>query len=191
MRKRLIEKNAGTAAGRGTLAGEWLDLESLAKVEISSEDERFPIEQALEAGGKAAGWRAATTGPQTIRLRFDAPIAIHRIYLHFLEREVERAQEFAMYAGSGDGELGLADAALQQTDARRQTEPALRPADAALREIVRQQYSFSPGGSTEEIEDYSVDLKDVTVLELHIDPDRVHDPRQSRAHASLAALRLG
>jgi hypothetical protein len=187
MRKRLIESDAETTAGHGTVAGEWLDLASIAEVEISSEDERFPIEHALEVGDSAAGttgaqpaamgWRAATTGPQTIRLRFDAPIAIHRIYLRFLEREVERSQEFTVYAGSGDGELRPANA-------------ALRPADA-LREIVRQQYSFSPGGSTKEIEDYTVDLKGVTMLELHIDPDRAPDPKQSRAHATLASLRLG
>jgi hypothetical protein len=35
-----------------------------------------------------------------------------------------------------------------------------------------------------------VELKDVTVFELRIDPDRAHDPKQSRAYAALASLRL-
>jgi hypothetical protein len=55
---------------------------------------------------------------------------------------------------------------------------------------VRQQFTFSPGGSTEEIEDYTVALDGVTVMELKIDPDRSHDPQQSRNYASLQSLRL-
>ena len=52
--------------------GEWLDLEEIARVEITSEDPAFPIEHAL---GKdvTTGWRASTTGPQIVRLLFDAP----------------------------------------------------------------------------------------------------------------------
>jgi hypothetical protein len=58
------------------------------------------------------------------------------------------------------------------------------------REVVRQQWNFSPNGTTEELEDYRVELKGVTALELKIDPDRSHDPRQSRHVASLKWLRL-
>jgi hypothetical protein len=101
-------------------------------------------------------------GPQMIRLNFDRPAAIRRIHLHFVERAAERSQEFAIYATSG-GEL---------------------------REVVRQQYSFSPGGSTEEIEDYAVNLNEVTSLEVRIDPDRAHDPTHSRHFAVLQSLRL-
>jgi hypothetical protein len=161
MRKRLIAEE-GAARGAGA-EGEWIDLEAVAEVEITSEAEGAPIERALgfEEGG--SGWRAGRTGPQTIRLRFDRPMAIGRIYLHFVERAVERSQEFAVYVGGAEGEV---------------------------REVLRQQFGFSPGGATEEIEDYRVELKDVTVFELRIDPDRAHDPRQSRAYASLAKLRL-
>jgi catechol 2,3-dioxygenase-like lactoylglutathione lyase family enzyme len=37
---------------------EWLELEQIAKVEVTSEDPNFPIESAL-AYGKGPGWRAA------------------------------------------------------------------------------------------------------------------------------------
>jgi hypothetical protein len=37
-------------------------------------------------------------------------------------------------------------------------------------EIARQQWNFSPTGSTVEIEDYSVNLEFVSVLELVIQP---------------------
>ena len=59
-----------------------------------------------------------------------------------------------------------------------------------LREVVRQQFTFSPGGSTEETEDFTVSLDGVTVMELKIDPDRSHDPKQSQSYASLQSLRL-
>jgi hypothetical protein len=38
------------------------------------------------------------------------------------------------------------------------------------REIVRQQWNFSPSGAKEEIEDHQVDLPSVAVLEFVIDP---------------------
>jgi hypothetical protein len=141
--------------------GQWLDLEKIAVAEISSEDPDFPIEHAL---GEAVttGWRAAGPGPQRIRLLFDQPQSLRRIQLHFVDRTSERSQEFALMAMVGD----------------------------ELREVVRQQWNFSPQGTTEEIEDYNVELNGVTALELRIDPDRSHDPKQSRHVASLQQLRL-
>lgn len=139
----------------------WRDLERIARVEITSEDEAFPIEHAL-GKTESTGWRASGTGPQIIRMHFDEPLTIHRIQLHFIEKATERSQEFAIFAGLG----------------------------TELREVVRQQFTFSPNGSTEEIEDYTVSLDGVTVMELKIDPDRSHDPTQSRSHASLQSLRL-
>ena len=58
---------------------------------------------------------------------------------------------------------------------------------AQPREIVRQQWNFSPAGSTAEIEDHMVELADVSVLELTIHPDL--GGRQ--AVAALASCRLG
>jgi hypothetical protein len=53
-------------------------------------------------------------------------------------------------------------------------------------EVVRQQWNFSPDGSTSESEDYIVDLTAVSILELTIDPDR-----RGEALAKLADWRLG
>ena len=158
MRKSVI---AGSTAGSVVGPESWLDLDAIARVEITSEDVNLPIEDAL---GKTAttGWRAAGTGPQVVRLLFDAPQAVQRIQLHFVEGAKERSQEFSVYAGS----------------------------DAELREVVRQQWTFSPHGATEEIEDYTVDLHGVTTLELRIDPDRSHDPKLSQSYASLQSMRL-
>jgi hypothetical protein len=43
--------------------------------------------------------------------------------------------------------------------------------DSSLKEIVRQQRNFSPPESTREVEEYRVDLSNVTVLELITKPD--------------------
>lgn len=147
--------------GKTTESGSWLDLEKMAVVEISSEDPAFPIEHAL-GQTEMTGWRAAGPGPQRIRLLFDEPQTLRRIQLHFVDRVSERSQEFALMAMVG-GEL---------------------------REVVRQQWNFSPQGTTEELEDYTVDLNQVTAVELRIDPDRSHDPKQSQHVASLQRLRL-
>jgi len=56
----------------------------------------------------------------------------------------------------------------------------------SFREIVRQQWNFSPSGGTREVEDYAVDLFDVTVLELIIAPDK----SGGEARALLSSLRL-
>jgi hypothetical protein len=36
---------------------------------------------------------------------------------------------------------------------------------------VRQQYTFSPGGATREVEDYTFDLEGAAAIELEIVPD--------------------
>ena len=52
---------------------------------------------------------------------------------------------------------------------------------------MRQQWNFSPPDATREIEDYRVELSDVTVLELVIVPDK---SRGEAVRASLKSLRL-
>jgi hypothetical protein len=158
MRKSIVSPSA---AATTPISEVWRDLERIARVEISSEDEQFPIENAV-GKKETTGWRAAETGPQLIRLQFDEPQNIKRLRLRFVERAAERTQEFAVFAGTG----------------------------SELKEIVRQQWAFSPYGSTEETEDYTVNLSGITTLELRIDPDRSHDPKQSREYASLQSLRL-
>jgi hypothetical protein len=135
-----------------------LDLEQIASVEISSEDAHHPFENAL-TGGKAGGWRAADPGPQVIRLNFDHPQDIRTIRLEFREDRVQRAQEFALFATS---------------------------AAHSRKEVVRQQWTFSPGGSAVEVEEYTLNLIAVSTLELEIDPGR-HD---KQAIASLESISI-
>jgi len=141
MRKRLITP---TAERLGTLEQGWLDLERAAVVEVTSEDEHFPVESAFGSGDER-GWRAAAPGHQTIRLIFDHPHRLKCVSLVFEENEIERTQEFVLRWSSDGG--------------------------GALKEIVRQQWNFSQHGSMREVEQYQVDLHSVKVLELVIKPD--------------------
>ena len=147
--------------GPGELAAEpgWMDLERLAQVEITSEDVDHPIESAL-IPGTGSGWRAAQPGEQTIRLLFNEPLRLKRIHLSFQEDEQERTQEFVLRWSSDGGQ--------------------------SYREILRQQYNFSPPEAAREVEDYDVDLDGVTALELRIVPDI----SGGSTRASLAQLRL-
>jgi hypothetical protein len=156
MRKRIIGHGP-----RDVKADEpgWLDIDLLAQVEITSEDVGYPIESAL-IPGTGSGWRAAQPGEQTIRLLFDEPLRIKRIRLVFHEDDHERTQEFVLQWSPDGGQ--------------------------SYREILRQQYNFSPPAATREIEDYNIDLDGVTALELRIVPDM----SGGAAWASLAQLRL-
>ncbi|MEW6659731.1 MAG: hypothetical protein AB1424_13825 [Thermodesulfobacteriota bacterium] len=156
MRKRIIGQGS-----REVAAAEpgWLDLDLLAQVEITSEDAGYPIESALMPG-TGLGWRAAQPGEQLIRLLFDAPRSLRRIHLMFHEGEQERTQEFVLRWSPDGGQT--------------------------YREILRQQYNFSPPEATREVEDYEIYLDGVTVLELKIVPD-ISD---GSVRASLAQLRI-
>src|ERR1700680_1640001 len=92
MRKRLITPTAESIRTRGE---GWLDVESEAVVEVTSEDKDFPVESAF-VSGDTPGWRAAAPGTQTIRLIFDQPQRLRCISLLFEENETPRTQEFVL-----------------------------------------------------------------------------------------------
>nr|WP_296749415.1 discoidin domain-containing protein [Thioalkalivibrio sp.] len=156
MRKRIIPAKPEPGA---VPEGDWLDLEYLAEVEITSEDPEHPIEDAL-LPGRTSGWRAGQPGEQTIRLLFQEPQRIERIWLHFEESQAERTQQFVLRWSPDNGQT--------------------------YREIVRQQWNFSPDGSHEQTEHIDVALSGVTMLELTITPDI----SGGATPASLAKLRL-
>jgi hypothetical protein len=156
MRKRLISP---VPDNRTPIAEGTLDIASLGMVEITSEDAGCPIEFAMQPGNRW-GWRAAESGPQVIRVLFDQPQTLKRVSLVFEESEMQREQEFVLRWSPDHGR--------------------------SFREIVRQQWNFSPPGTTREAEDYIVDLANVTVLELKIHPAK----GGGDARASLTSLRL-
>src|SRR5438445_3214033 len=156
MRKRLITPIPQDAPPRDE---GWLDLDGAAVVEVTSEEKDYPVESAL-VSGEMRGWRATDPGTQTIRLIFHQPQKLRRISLAFEENEIKRTQEFVL-RWSPDG-------------------------GRSFREIVRQQWNFSPPETIREVEEYHVELSDVTVLELIIVPNN----SGGAARASLKSLRL-
>jgi len=136
-----------------------LDIDRLAVVQVTSEEQGFSIDSALLPGGEK-GWRASSPGTQTIRIVFDEPQTLTRIWMVFEEPGNTRTQEFLLRWSPDKGNT--------------------------FREIVRQQWNFSPPNSAREIEDYSVELAGVSLFELIITPDK----SGGEAKASLAKLRL-
>jgi hypothetical protein len=143
----------------GLKQASWLDVSEIAQVEVTSEDPQYPIESAF-AEGNTRGWRASEQGKQTIKLFFDEPQRIRRIWLQFVELEKDRTQQFTLQWSKDKSD--------------------------ALRPLFQQQWNFSPSGSTSQIEDYKVELHGVWMLQLVIDPDISRGP----AVATLEKWRL-
>jgi hypothetical protein len=157
VRKRIVSSDQ--AIVRPGSGSHWMDLGQIATVEVTPEDPNFPIESAFSTNG-GPGWRASQKGEQQIRLIFDQVLAVRRIQLQFLEPTCDRLQEFTVRWLAANG--------------------------GQPREIVRQQWNFSPAGSTSELEDYEVNLEGVSALELVIRPDLTNN----EAMATLAAWRV-
>src|ERR1700692_4936072 len=136
-----------------------MNVDRTASVEVTSEEHDNPIESALLLEGHG-GWRASNPVVQTIRLIFDESQKLGRISLVFEDTENSRTQEFAL-----------------------RWSPDIQ---YSSREIVRQQWNFSPPDSVRETEDYPVELSEVKVLELEIVPNK----SGGQIRASLESLRL-
>ncbi len=121
----------------------WLNLDEAAVVEVTSEAADHPVEEALLRDG--SGWRAEVSGPQTIRLLFDRPQTIRLIRLLFREENLSRTQEFVLRW--------------------------LPQGTAVWKDLVRQQWNFSPPQTVEEREEYNFELPSAAALELTITPD--------------------
>jgi hypothetical protein len=133
------------------MAGE-IDVAAVATVLVTSEDPGHPVDHAFDdrRGPGGSRWVAGETGEQTVILAFDAPQAIRRVALEVAEPEVARTQELQL-AISCDG-------------------------GRTYRELVRQEYNFSPPGTTFEHEDWAVNAEGVTHLRLQIKPDKGRKP---------------
>ena len=89
-------------------------------------------------------WSADCSGEQTIEVRFREPTSLSRLRVICSEAEQSRTQEMTVWASLHRGEQH--------------------------REVVRQQFNFSPDGATEEVEEYALQLEAVSTIELRIVP---------------------
>jgi hypothetical protein len=144
LRKQIIKPSPATA---NTMPGE-IDIAAVATVLVTSEAPDHPVDHAFDdrRGPGGSHWVAGEPGEQTLILAFDNPQTIRRIMLEVEEPRVARTQELQV-AVSSDGGL-------------------------TYRELVRQEYNFSPASTTFEREDWAVTAEALTHLRLWIKPDK-------------------
>lgn len=127
-----------------------IDIARVATVVVSSEHPAYPVDHALDGSLAPGGrrWVAGGPGEQAITLVFDAPQTLKRVSIQVEETETARTQEICLSA-SWDGGV-------------------------SFRELLRQEFTFSPPGTTIEREDWAVRLEGITHLRLMIRPDKGH-----------------
>ncbi len=156
LRKHILKDHPG---GLVSWPGE-KDIAALATVLITSEAAGHPIDHVFDRhrGPGGSRWVAGEPGTQTLLLAFDTPQTLRTLRLEIEEREVSRTQELHV-AISRDG-------------------------GHTYQELLRQEYAFSPPGTTFEREEWSITMEGVTHLQLVITPDKGGTPCQ----ATLTAL---
>jgi F5/8 type C domain len=124
------------------------DIAAVATVLVSSEDPRHPIDYAFDGqrGPGASRWIAAQSGEQALILAFDTPQTIRKILVEVEEPEISRTQEMAVSISQDGGQT--------------------------YRELMRQEYNFSPPGTTLEHEEWSIKADAISHLQLRIKPDK-------------------
>lgn len=89
-------------------------------------------------------WSVDTPGEQMIEIRFHRRTPVRRVRVVSSAGSETRTQEMTLWVSLRGGERHL--------------------------EVLRQQFNFSAGGATEQVEDYAVQLDDVSSLQLRIVP---------------------
>jgi hypothetical protein len=125
-----------------------IDVHSLATVSVTSEDGAHPIDLAFDGrrGPGATHWLAEQTGPQKVIIAFDHPQTIRKVVVETEERDASRTQEITLSISKDGGRT--------------------------YRDLRRQEFNFSPDGSTWEREDWTLAEEAVTHVQLAIKPDK-------------------
>jgi hypothetical protein len=120
----------------------------VATVQVTSEQGDHPIDNVFDdnRGPGGSRWIADGPGEQMVTLVFDSPQTIRRIGVEIEEVAVSRTQELSVSVSSDGGRT--------------------------YRQLVRQEFNFSPPGTSFEHEEWSVVTDAVTHLRLEIRPDK-------------------
>jgi hypothetical protein len=158
LRKRLIAEQSSAPAEK---PGE-IDIASHATLAYSSEDPDHPLERLIDGQGGRGGTRWASARPnatERIVLEFDHAQRISRLVYEVEEHSQERTQEVRVEVSSDQGRT--------------------------YRQVLAQEYTFSPQGATFQHEDLRLDLPAITHLSLTIVPNKA-----GSGVATLTSLRL-
>jgi len=158
LRKRLLEADATTSAR----ATDEIDIAGCATIAYSSENPAHPVEHLLDGRSGPGATRWISARPDTIEhivVEFDQPQAISRLVYEVEEAARERTQEVRVEVSEDGGR--------------------------SYRQILVQEYTFSPGGATYQREEQRFNLRQVSHLRLTIVPNK-----GGSGTATLTALRL-
>ena len=158
VRKRPLAADTAAAAR----ADDEIDIAGCATIAYSSEDPAHPVENLLDGESGPEGTRWISARPDTaehIVVEFDQPQTISRLVYEVEETMRERTQEVRVEASDDGGRT--------------------------YRQILVQEYNFSPRGATFQRQEQRFDLRQVTHLRLTIVPNK-----SGSGTASLTALRL-
>jgi hypothetical protein len=144
----MLRKQLLTTDPTPTLRALERDITAIATVLVTSEDPDHPIDHVFDGqrGPGASRWIAAQSGEQRVILAFDAPQTIQKLCVEINEPDVSRTQEM--------------DVSIS-TDAGR-----------TYREVLRQEYTFSPPATSHEREEWTLNADGVSHLQLRIKPDK-------------------
>jgi hypothetical protein len=124
------------------------EIAAIATVWVSSEAADAPIDHVFDQrrGPGGSRWVAAGPGEQRLILAFDTPQTLRMISLEVEEPEMSRTQVLHLSVSADGGQT--------------------------YQELRRQEYTFSPPGTTFEREEWAVTVAGVTHLQLVITPDK-------------------
>jgi hypothetical protein len=156
LRKRPLEDDAATRAA------DEIDIAGCATIAYSSEDPAHPIEHMLDGRSGPGATRWISARPDAIEhivVEFDQPQAISRLVYEVEEAMRERTQEVRVEVSEDGGRT--------------------------YRQILVQEYTFSPRGATYQREDQRFNLPQASRLRLTIVPNK-----NGSGTATLTVLRL-
>jgi hypothetical protein len=143
MRKQILEHQPGTG-----IQTEGIPVAEIATVLVTSETVDHPVEHVFDSqrGPGGSRWIAEEPGEQTLILAFDVPQTFRKVTLEVEEAAVSRTQELVLAVSNDGGQT--------------------------YRELVRQEYNFSPPATAFEREEWKVSADMVTHVRLWIKPDK-------------------
>jgi hypothetical protein len=154
LRKQIIPSadRAGAGGQPESPRSERKDIPALATVHVTSESSDHPVDNLFDGrdGPGGSRWIASADGEQAVILAFDAPQTIRAVGLETEDPHASRTQELCLSLSRDGGQT--------------------------YRDVLRQEFTFSPGGSTFEREDWRVAADGVTHLRVAIRPDKGNAP---------------
>jgi len=152
LRKQIIQEPHRAEADS---AGPAKDIASIATVLVTSESPEHPVDNLFDArtGRGGSRWVAGTDGEQSVILAFDTPQTIREVGLETEELEASRTQALVLSLSRDGGRT--------------------------YREVLRQEFTFSPPATTYERERWAVPAEGVTHLRVVVQPDKGNAPSRA------------